>query len=289
MTRIAWTNDIHLNFLEDKDVVKFLKSMEKQDFDYLLIAGDIGQANNLRKYLFFIGEIITKPVFFVLGNHDFYYGSISRISWEVEKWVLDYNNLFYLGMGFDFDLSEKGSTREMISRHLKSIRPHIYKLSDKTGLVGHGCWADGRIGDYFKSDVILNDYMLIGEYVGLNKNDRFKFMNRLGDMSADYFRKHLPAALSKFDEVIVLTHVPPFKEATWHEGKISDNGYLPHFSSKAVGDSLVEIMEKHPDKKITVLCGHTHGGGECKVGDNINVITGSAVYGEPKITGFLEV
>ncbi|MCD4782611.1 MAG: metallophosphoesterase [Candidatus Eremiobacteraeota bacterium] len=307
MTRIAWTNDIHLNFLDDGRVIRFFKSIESQDFDFLLIAGDIAQANNLKKYLHFLNGLISRPVFFVLGNHDFYYSSITKMSREIEKWVLDFENLFYLGMGFDFNLSdknspvaevfrpptqylsEKKSEREMIPDQLKSLRPHVYKLSEKTGLVGHGCWADGRVGNYFDSDIMLNDYMLIGEYVGLNKNKRFKLMNRLGDMSADYFRKYLPLALSKFDEVIVLLHVPPFKEATWHEGEVSENGHLPHFSCKAVGEALVEIMEKHPDKKITVLCGHTHGEGKCRVGDNIFVITGPATYGEPKITGFLEV
>jgi hypothetical protein len=32
----------------------------------------------------------------------------------------------------------------------------------------------------------------------------------------------LPAALGRFRHVVVLTHVPPFREACWHEGRISD-------------------------------------------------------------------
>ena len=57
-------------------------------------------------------------------------------------------------------------------------------------------------------------------------------------------------------------HVPPFREACWHQGRISDDLWRPPFSCKAVGEALVEAMEAHPGREMTVLCGHTHGAGE---------------------------
>ncbi len=48
-------------------------------------------------------------------------------------------------------------------------------------------------------------------------------------------------------------------------------------------------MKEHPTSKLTVLCGHTHGGGEFQAADNIRVLTGEAEYGKPRINGVLEI
>ena len=88
---------------------------------------------------------------------------------------------------------------------------------------------------------------------------------------------------------MVLTHVPPFREACWHEGRISDDNWLPHFTCKAVGDALLEAMAAAPDHRMTVLCGHTHGGGEAQVLPNLRVLTGDARYGQPVIQRILGI
>ena len=48
-------------------------------------------------------------------------------------------------------------------------------------------------------------------------------------------------------------------------------------------------MRAHPKSNLLVLCGHTHGGGEIKVLDNLRVLTGEAEYGRLRITGILAV
>jgi hypothetical protein len=42
-------------------------------------------------------------------------------------------------------------------------------------------------------------------------------------------------------------------------------------------------------RKMTVLCGHTHGSGEAQVLPNLRVLTGGAVYGKPGVQRVLEV
>ena len=83
--------------------------------------------------------------------------------------------------------------------------------------------------------------------------------------------------------------MPPFREACWHEGRISDDDWLPHFTCKAVGDVLSEAMRARPDRQMTVLCGHTHGAGEAEILPNLRVSTGGAVYGEPEVQRVFEV
>jgi predicted MPP superfamily phosphohydrolase len=64
---------------------------------------------------------------------------------------------------------------------------------------------------------------------------------------------------------------------------------LPFFVCKAVGDVLLEAARSHPGYQILVLCGHTHGGGEVQLLENLRVVTGPAEYGKPKIQPVLQV
>jgi len=88
---------------------------------------------------------------------------------------------------------------------------------------------------------------------------------------------------------LLLTHVPPFKASCWHEGQISDDEFLPHFACRAVGDVLVEAMQKHPKCDLTVLCGHTHSPGEATILPNLLVKTGGAEYGSPCIQELIAI
>jgi len=90
---------------------------------------------------------------------------------------------------------------------------------------------------------------------------------------ADFLEGRTRQGLSSFRHVIVLTHVPPFRDACWYEGKISHDDYLPHFVSRAVGDRLIQLMREHPDRSMTVLCGHTHSAGVARVLPNLVAYT----------------
>jgi hypothetical protein len=99
----------------------------------------------------------------------------------------------------------------------------------------------------------------------------------------------LSSATSQYPKVIVATHIPPFREAAWYQGRSSADDYLPFFSCKAVGDVLVDVAQSHPKCLILVLCGHTHGGGEIQVLENLRVVTGAAEYGKPRIEAILPI
>jgi hypothetical protein len=89
--------------------------------------------------------------------------------------------------------------------------------------------------------------------------------------------------------VIVLTHVPPFRESCWYQGHVSNDEWLPFFACQAVGDALREIMTSRPHCRLTVYCGHTHNSGTAQVLPNLLVFTGAAEYGVPALSGVLEI
>ena len=250
--RLAWATDIHLNFVDEAGLDRFIDALRAEQPDAAVITGDIGEANDWFTFVDLIEDRLGKPVWFVLGNHDFYRGSIKAAREKAR------------GM------------RWLVARS-------VIALNDRTGLVGHDGWGDARLGNFRSSPVFLNDFLLIAELVHPMNSVRVERLRQLGDEAAAHFRDVLPIALSRFDRVMVATHVPPFRGAAWHEGKSSDDDWLPYYSCQAVGDALLEAADANPLKQITVLCGHTHGGGYFQPRANLEVYTGPAEYGAPGV------
>ncbi len=156
-------------------------------------------------------------------------------------------------------------------------------MTPNTVLLGHDSWADGRLGNYWDSPVMLNDYIHINELSNISKKERFYQLNKLGDEAANYISYFLNHALENYDHVIFMTHVPPFKDACVYDGRVANDDWLPHFSCKAVGDVLCERMIDNQYVDMLVLCGHTHASVEVDVLPNLKVKTGAVEYGKPGI------
>jgi 3',5'-cyclic-AMP phosphodiesterase len=263
MKRLAWLTDIHLNFLHQAGLKAFFTSLP--EVDAFVITGDIGEAHDVAAHLRSFAD--RGPVYFVLGNHDFYRGSIAGVREEVRGLCRDVPGLRWM--------PDAG----------------VVPLTESTCVVGHDGWGDGRLGDYHGSDVMLNDFGLIEEFGGFGEDpaERLTKLHALGDEAAEHLRTTLPDALERFRHVVVLTHVPPFRESCWHEGAVSNDNWLPFFTCKAAGDALRDAMASAPHRRMTVLCGHAHGAGEVQILPNLRVLTGGAVYGEPRVQRVLEV
>ncbi len=268
--RLAWLTDIHVNFIDALAMQRFFEAVAEQS-DAIAISGDIAESHDVYHYLRRIDEIVGKPIYFVLGNHDFYQGSISQVRRLVSEVAEESKHLKYLtAMGAE-------------------------ALTPNTAIIGHDGWADGRLGDYDHSDVILNDHLIIAELavcwngVELDRQRLRPILTALADEAARHCERVLEAAASEYPNVIAVTHVPPFREAAWYQGKPSNDDFLPYFASKVAGEVMVKVMKAHPQSSLLVLCGHTHGGGEIKVLDNLRVLTGEAQYGRLRINGILAV
>ena len=89
--------------------------------------------------------------------------------------------------------------------------------------------------------------------------------------------------------VLVATHVPPFRQACWYQGKTTDDNWAPFFVCGQVGEVLLRCSAARPDCQFTVLCGHTHNEGIANIADNLVVYTGAADYGNPDIEAVIEI
>lgn len=265
MTRIVWLTDLHLNFVPRDEVVQLLLRVAWEHPDAVLIGGDIAESSDVCDFLKQMARAWQCPIYFVLGNHDYYFSSIAEVRERVEQLCAEEANLHFL-------------THEPMAQ-----------LAPDIGLIGHDGWADGRYGDFIRSYVMMHDFRLIADLAGLDKLERWKKLQQLGDEAAAAIRDRLLAALAKYDQVYLLTHVPPLLEACWHEGKISDDQWSPHFTCKAMGDVIMEVMRDHRKQQLTVLCGHTHGSGIAEPLENLVIHTGGAEYGRPGITRVIEI
>jgi predicted MPP superfamily phosphohydrolase len=270
--------DIHLNFVSNTKTMfaevggrdLFLNAIRDSLPDALFLTGDIAEGPSLPKFLDMLSEIA--PTYFVMGNHDYYNSSIKKM----HKWASHVTR----------------SDKPMFWMNAAGVVP----LTEKTAVVGVDGWADAHYGNPETSKVALNDWFAIKELlfrmphsIETHLERRIPALRALGYAEATRLRPALLEALESFQTVYVLTHVPPWDTATWHEGAHSDPDWLPWFSCKAVGDVIEECAAKYPDKKVTVLCGHTHGSGHCERMPNVECFTGGAAYRYPEIQKTLEI
>lgn len=169
----AWLTDIHLNFLKYNQRQDFLQELSKQAADCFFISGDIGEAESIVPFLEEIESAVKRPVYFVMGNHDFYGGSIQAVRSSV------------------LDLTKRSDKLIWLNK------TDFINLTEETALVGHDSWTDGRFGDFRGSAVELNDFRYIKELKLSDRSERLEAMQKLANEAVNHFKKVLPKVLKK--------------------------------------------------------------------------------------------
>ncbi len=258
--RATWLTDIHLNFLKPLALKAFYERVREAQPHVLLVTGDIGESDSVIRFVTELGQIA--PIYFVLGNHDYYRSSIASVRGAMARLPTELT-------------------------WLPAVGP--LKITPRTTIVGVDGWGDARCGDR-ASKVQLSDWQLIDDF---RRGDRQATLERLGANEARALRDHLAAAPAS-EHLVVLTHVPPFPEACIYDDAQSDDAWLPWFTCIATGDVLREHARTHPEQQITVLCGHSHGRGTFQAAANLVVRTGGwpkgiEGYGNPVVQDTLDL
>jgi len=265
MPRFIWATDLHLDTATRTEFDRFCSELRRAAPGPLLLGGDTAEAPRLERSLRVLADRLERTIYFVLGNHDYYGSSVRAVRDQIDR-------LRHPGLHW-----------------LEGAAPAA--LGDGVALVGHGCWGDAREGDFDRSGVILSDYLAIEELARRFDPGTFRgslggqtalrtVLRELGDDAAATLRRSLEGLAETTRHVVVLTHVPPFRESCWHEGRISERDWLPGFTCRAVGDLLAAQARANPDRAFTVLCGHTHSPGFARILPNLAVHTGAGEYGK---------
>ncbi len=263
--RATWCTDIHLNFLRPPVLRAFYDALKAEQPEVVLLTGDIAESYSVASFVEEIAEAAHCPVYFVLGNHDYYRSSIRLVREQVRR----------------------AARRATWLPGLEPVR-----LTERTVLVGIDGWGDARCGD-LDSTVMLSDWQQIEDFrhARMDRALRNKTLQQLGEDEARALAETL-ARVPPAEQLLVLTHVPPFPEACWHDGKMSDPDWLPWFTCVATGELLRRYANEHPGTRVTVLCGHTHGIGVFQAAKNLEVRTGGWApgvqdYGNPTVQATL--
>jgi Icc protein len=260
MKRLLWITDAHLDHLSSGMEDAWFEKLTKSQAEMLLLGGDTATSRMLGRILGRIETEFPGKVALVAGNHDYYHTSIPELRAA---------------------LACHHRTGVVVFEPGCQTKP--VKLADGIYLCGSGGWGDASAGCADASAMILNDEYMIAD---LRTRDLNAKLRMLGQESARHLQEQLEVLTEDASCVIILTHVPPWPEACWHEGRRSDSYALPRFCWQAGGLVISQAAERLPQTRFIVLCGHTHSDGIWEQA-NITCHTAGSSYGRIDHSGMI--
>lgn len=251
---------------------RWLGVIASQPMDGLLIGGDIAESGQAIVWLERLVHQVHVPIYFVLGNHDFYDGTIRHTRQEIVRLCRKHEQLHYLTDCSPIELRQSSNLAE-----------------DSFYLVGEDAWGDATKGDFDNSFVKLSDFSRIRDFATLTSSQQKSELQSLGSHSAKRLSEKLKSLPAETRNILVLTHVPPFVESCWYKGQTADKHWSPFFVCGQTGEVLERFASEYPDRQIVVLCGHSHHAGSTRLSTNLVVHTGNAEVGDPSFVGTLEI
>jgi len=274
MAKFAWATDIHLDHLGDdkQRLIQFGESLVKDGPTGIFLTGDLSVAKSLPYHLGALEQIVKRPIYFVLGNHDYYGSRIENVRHQM-KMVTNASPFI---------------------RYLPTL-PYVALngpgLSGTACVLGHDGWYDALYGDLNNSNFQMTDWHAIGEFREVNgsKATIAGLARKLAHEGVTSVHNSIKAAVRYHKHIIILTHYPPFLQSHIHEGRLGEQTVTPWFTSKMMGDMLLDASKAFPNVKFVVLAGHTHGKYDGKITNNLEVHVGAADYGHPVLQGLIDV
>jgi len=190
-----------------------------------------------------------------LGNHDYHFSSIEKTHDKIRKLCTKNPNLIWL------------------------TESDVVHLSDEVALIGAEGWYDAGIG---KASYLTAtpDWMLIEDLRKLpDMASRIEMFRALADRSCHVIADKLEKAWEQnYKTVYILTHFPPWKEATRDVGTFMEKFWLPYNVNLRLGQTIESVMKDRNKRYVTVLAGHTHTDCWIHVARNIECKVNHAKY-----------
>ena len=260
-SKIAIATDLHLDKARPETVATFLGSLGGVQADIMLLAGDLSNRANYSEHLALLAREFGRPVILVRGNHDFFGGSMKSADACHARAIDEAGDVMHLN------------------------GDQVVEIADGVGIIGHDGWYDGISGLGIATPNEIPGLMEITEYRNGNRDISFKIMLARSHESAEAIARGIVQAARKgITRIIVLTHVPPFVEATRYNGSVTSDELLPFFCNAPLGEVLLAFSRERPDVRIHILCGHTHRASRMVLG-NLSVETLAGKSGHPRSTG----
>lgn len=218
-------SDLHLNRHKSH-------KLPKKRSRAIILAGDIAEGMNGLEYAQQIAEEHQKPVFYVPGNHEYYWHNYLDLQTEMRRFAKQSENIIFL----DNDVFELDGTR----------------------FIGSTLWTDYELdGRYTASRVMdivgrcLNDHRLIA--YGLDGKFTTEHALALHRNARAFLERELNKPYS--GKTVVITHHAPSLKCAH-----------PHFAVDEVAGAFISDMDDLVKKADLWIYGHTHANLDIHVG-----------------------
>lgn len=253
--KYLWYTDTHLDKVAPWTLMRFIYHVAKQNPHGVFLTGDISTGPMLCFHLRLLARHIKCPIYFVLGNHDYHFTSIAKQHEKIRAMCREVPNLIWM------------------------TESDVIDLNHEVGLIGAEGWYDAQLGNsnYLKYTL---DRFLTTEFRKLpTLKDQIEEFRNLAKISCDFLEDKLEQALNQdFKTVYILTHFPPWKEATRDVGKFMERFWLPYNVNYGLGQMIERVMKDRKKRNVTVLAGHTHTDAWIHVARNIECKVNKAKY-----------
>jgi 3',5'-cyclic AMP phosphodiesterase CpdA len=254
--KAAWLTDVHFDYNDWTDDLlnDYFKELAAQDFDVLIVTGDIGTSTTSWSYIQRL-KTCCKKLYYVLGNHDFWDSHIHTV-----RNFYALKDPCYLTNG------------------------QIFQLANDVWILGHDGWYDARSGNLYTSRIGVNDTSYIDDFKDLPLPALELRFKELAKESAEEICKGVVQAIDekRAKTLVIVTHFP-ISDLCTRFGRDIDRDWAPWTINTTLGLELFALAEKYPEVQFDVLCGHCHIASDTRLLPNLRVRVGEADYGEGRI------
>ena len=233
--RFQLFSDIHLEYQTTYPLIKPIE-------ENLILAGDIGILNrsNYKPFFDYCSKN-WKKIFYILGNHEYYYAkdSIPVTKQKYIEFFKNYDNIIFLD----------NST---------------YEFSDNLRIVGSVLW----------SKPIFNDKKFIQNFEHKIKKDLGISLQMFNELHQECVNFVINEINKKDKNLLIITHFPPSQHGTMHPKYDLLEPFYKDYSA-------TEIVNYVSDNKILGwIFGHTHYSTIQYTANNIKLISNQVGYSE---------
>lgn len=255
MKRYVWYSDTHLNMSPLPFMKRlFVNRLNRSNAAGVFITGDVSDGIWLESDLRFLAKHFKGPIYFVLGNHDYHKRHVQSVHADVRRLCLEHPNLHWL-------------TEEP-----------VISLTPDVALIGTEGWYDAALGNP-KLLKWTFDRFLTADFFHLKSMDaRIELWRDMAKHAAELIATKLELALETHKTVYIMTHFPPWKEATRSSASWLEQYWLPYNTNAIMGETIERVMEGRKKKRVVVLAGHTHTPCYIRVSNSIECMVARASY-----------
>src|SRR5258708_1792452 len=250
--KYLWISDTHLLPWQRYKFLSCILDIRPQG---VFLTGDISHSGfTLIDDLEFIAKRIGRPLYFTMGNHDFWFSSFEKVSNQLTSICKKYPNLVWID------------------------RAGVVPLNDEAALIGQMGWysADQGNPEYIKYTF---DWFMIEDFRKLKTwNQRFELFRELAKKDAEKLANKLEEAIETYKTVYALTHFGGWPEGSRHNSIISEEFWKPYNTNSYLGPALEKVMEKHKKRRLYLFSGHVHSAATLHINRCIEARVGRGSY-----------